>query len=106
MGKLKQANPTKFYVAKFFFLGLGLLQWFVAIILFQNLPHTPRANAVSFLLVSMGSIFIVLFFYLQNKIRRVAIGKKKIVVIEGKRKIQIQWPEVKSIRLIPIFNIY
>jgi hypothetical protein len=106
MGKLKKSNPTKFYVAKFFFLGLALLQWLVAFVLFLNFPHTPRANAVSFLFLCTGSLFMVLFFYLQNKIRRVAIGKKKIVVFEGKRKMQVEWPEVKSIRLVPVFNIY
>lgn len=38
--------------------------------------------------------------------RRVAIGKNKIVVIKRKHNELIQWPEVKSIRLIPIFNLY
>ena len=38
--------------------------------------------------------------------RRVAVGKNKIVVIKGGKNMRIEWPEVKSIKLIPIFNLY
>jgi len=106
MGKLKQASPAKFYVAKYFFLALGLLQLTLSVTLFSTMENVPKNNAVAFLFGSLGSIAIVFFFYLQNKMRRVAIGKNKIVVIGRKRNELIQWPDVKSIRLIPIFHLY
>jgi hypothetical protein len=49
---------------------------------------------------------MVIFFYLNGSMRRVAIGKNRIVVIEGRENVRIEWPEVKSIKLVPIFNLY
>jgi len=106
MGKLKQASPAKFYVAKYFFLALGLLQWSVSALLFTTLERTPKNTAVSFLFACLGSIAVVFFFYLQSSMRRVAVSKDKIIVIKRKRNEYIQWPDVKSIRLIPVFNLY
>ena len=106
MGKLKQASPVKFYFAKYFFLGFGLLQWTLATVLFLRFDSTPKNASASFIFLCLGSIFIVIFFYLNGNMRRVAIGKNKIVVIEGKKNMRIDWPEVKSIKLIPVFNLY
>jgi hypothetical protein len=38
--------------------------------------------------------------------RRVAVGKNKIVVIEGDRNVRFGWPQVKSLKIVPIFNLY
>jgi hypothetical protein len=106
MGKLKQASPVKFYFAKYFFLGFGLLQWTVAAILSLRFGSTPKNASAAFIFLCLGSILIVIFFYLNSSMRRVAIGKNKIVVIEGKKNMRVEWPEVKSIKLVPIFNLY
>jgi len=106
MGKLKQASPVKFYVAKYFFLGFGLLQWTVAAILSWRFDSTPKNASASFIFICLGSILLVIFFYLTGSMRRVAIGKNRIVVIEGRENVRIEWPEVKSIKLVPIFNLY
>jgi hypothetical protein len=104
--KLKQASPAKFYFAKYLFLIFGLLQLTVAAVLAYQFGNTPKNASVSFLLLCMGSIFIVLFFYIRASLRRVAVGKDKLVVIEAGKNIRVEWVEVKSIRLIPIFNLY
>src|SRR5688572_17251742 len=106
MGKLKQASPVKFYLAKYFFLMFGLLQWTVAAVLAFQFGNTPKNASVSFIFICLGSILIVLFFYLKGSIRRVAIGKNRIVVIESGKNLRVEWPNVKSIKLVPIFNIY
>lgn len=106
MGKLKQANPVKFYLAKYIILAIALLQLLVATTLFYSTDHTPRNNAIFFLFVCLGSLFMVLYFYLQSTLKRVAVGKHKIVVMQRKNKIEFRWPEVKSIRLLPFFNLY
>ena|SRR5688572_24486632 len=106
MGKLKQASPVKFYFAKYFFLGFGLLQWTVAAILALRFGSTPKNASAAFIFLCLGSILIVIFFYLNSSMRRVAIGKNKIVVIEGRKNMRVEWPEVKSIKLVPIFNLY
>jgi hypothetical protein len=106
MGKLKQASPVKFYLAKYFFLLFGLLQWTVAAALAFQFGNTPKNASASFIFICLGSILIVVFFYLRGSIRRVAIGKNKIVVIESGKNLRVEWPNVRSIKLVPIFNIY
>jgi hypothetical protein len=106
MGKLRQANPIKFYLAKYFFLAFGLLQLTAAVVLAYQFGNTPKNASVSFLLICMGSVLIVIFFFLNASIRRVAIGKNRIVVIEGRKNLTVEWPQVRSIKLVPIFNIY
>lgn len=106
MGKLKQASPVKFYFAKFFFLGFALLLWTVAFALFVRFDNTPKNTAAILIFVSLGCIFFVIFFFLMEMMKRVAIGKDKVVVIELGKNLTVQWPDIKSIKLIPVFNIY
>lgn len=106
MGKLRQANPIKFYLAKYFFLSFGLLQLTAAAVLAYQFGNTPKNASVSFLLICMGSVLIVTFFFLNGSIKRVAVGKNRIVVIEGGKNLRVEWPQVRSIKLVPIFNIY
>jgi hypothetical protein len=106
MGKLKQASPTKYYFAKYFFLGFGLLQWTVAAVLSLRFESTPKNASATFIFLCIGSIFMVIFFFLNSSMKRVAVAKSRIVVIEGRKNVRIEWPEVKSIKLVPIFNLY
>lgn len=106
MGKLKEASPVKFYFAKYFFLGFGLLQWSVSAVLYFTFPDSPKNASASFIFLCIGSIVMVFFFYLHACMRRVAIGKNKIVVLEGGKNVRLEWPEVKSIQLVPIFHLY
>ena len=106
MGKLKQASPVKFYFAKFFFLGFALLLWTVAFALAVRFESTPKNTAAIFIFISLGCIFFVIFFFLMEVMRRVAVGKDKVVVIELGQNLIIEWPDVKSIKIIPVFNVY
>ena len=54
----------------------------------------------------MGLVFFFIFLLISDKIKRVAVGKNKIVVIEGDKNMRFDWPEVKSLKLIPYFNLY
>ena len=40
------------------------------------------------------------------KLKRVAIGKKRIAVIDHDKTETYEWPEVKSIKMVPYFNLY
>lgn len=106
MGKLKQASPVKFYFAKFFFLGFAFLLWSVALALALSFENTPKNTAAILIFISIGCIFFVIFFFLMEVMRRVAIGKDRVVVIELGKNMTIQWQDIKFIRLIPVFNIY
>ena len=101
-----EANPTKFYLAKFFFLGLASVQWLVALIVLIRFDSSNKNFFVAIVFVALGMSFFFLFLLLNDKIKRVAVGKNKIVVIEGEKNTRFDWPEVKSLRLIPFFHVY
>lgn len=101
-----EANPIKFYLAKFFFLVMSIIQLIVASSILIRFPFNARNFFVALLLITLGLVFLTIFFILNAKIKRVAVGKKKIVIIEGDRNIRFEWPEVKSLTLIPYFNLY
>lgn len=101
-----EANPAKFYFAKYFFLGFSFLQWLVAGTVFFRHPFNARTFFVALVFITIGLLCFVFFLILSDKIRRVAVGKNKIVVIEGDRNIRFSWPEVKSLKIVPFFNLY
>lgn len=101
-----EANPAKFYFAKYFFLGFSFLQWLVASTVFFRHPFNARTFFVALVFVTTGLLSYVFFLVLSDKIRRVAVGKNKIVVIEGDRNVRFSWPEVKSLKVVPFFNLY
>jgi hypothetical protein len=101
-----EANPFKFYLAKFFFLAFCLIQWLVAATILLRFDFTGKNFFVGLIFIVLGSVFFFLFLMISAKVKRVAVGKNKIVVIDGDRNIRFEWPEVKSLELIPFFNLY
>lgn len=101
-----EANPFKFYLAKFFFLGISFIQWLVAAVILIRFQFDSKNFFVAMLFITLGAVFFSIFLILHTKIKRVAVGKNKIVVIEGDRNLRFEWPEVKSLSLVPIFNVY
>lgn len=103
---MKEAHPVKFYIAKYFFLVFAAIQVIVGVSLMIRFDFTNKVFFVALLFMTLALIFLFLFMMINEKVRRVAIGKNKIVVIEGDRNLRFEWPEVKSIKLIPFFNLY
>jgi hypothetical protein len=101
-----EANPVKFYLAKYLFLGFAVIQLLVGSILLVRFELTAKNFFVALILLTSGLSLLFIYILISEKIRRVAVGKNKIVVIEGDRNIRFAWPEVKSLRLIPFFNLY
>jgi hypothetical protein len=101
-----EASPIKFYLAKFFFLGFAFVQWLVASILLIQFEFTNKNFFISLLFITLGLIFFSIFLIVNDKVKRVAIGKNKIVIIEGDKNLRFSWPEVKSLKIIPFFNLY
>jgi hypothetical protein len=101
-----EANPVKYYLAKYFFLGFALIQMIVAFSLLTQFGVNNKVFFVALLFITMSLIFLLIFFMVTQKVRRVAIGKNKIVIIEGDRNMRFAWPEVKSLKIIPFFNLY
>lgn len=101
-----EASPAKVYLAKYFFLAFGALQWLVAGIILFRFASGPRNHFAALVLFAVGLVCFSIFLFVNEKIKRVAVGKKKIVVIEGDRNTRIEWPEVKSLKVVPFFNMY
>jgi hypothetical protein len=101
-----EASPVKFYLARFFFLVFALIQWLVAAILLMQFEFTNKNFFIALIFVTLGLIFFYIFLIVNDKVKRVAIGKNKIVIIEGDKNSRFSWPEVKSLKIIPFFNLY
>ncbi len=102
---MKEASPVKFYFAKYFFLAFGLLQWSCGMLLFLRgeAEKNKRAALIFFVL---GLTFVALYFLIAAKLKRVAISKKRVTIIDNDKTDHYEWPEVKSIKLVPYFNLY
>ena len=101
-----EASPVKFYLAKFLFLVFALIQWLVAAILLIQFSFTNKNFFISLVFFTLGLIFFYMFLVVNDKVKRVAVGKNKIVIIEGDKNSRFSWPEVKSLQIIPFFNLY
>lgn len=106
MGKYKQASPLKFYLAKYFFLALSILQWTIATAIFLGFEQSLKNQYVALYFFTLGALMFVIFLVISDKIKRVALGKKKVIVIDGSRKQKIEWTQISELKLIPFFNIY
>ncbi len=102
---MKEASPVKYYFAKYFFLAFGLLQWIGGMLLFlQGDADKNKKAALIFFLI--GLTFIALYFEIAAKLKRVSIGKKRVMVIGKDKTEDFEWSEVKSIKVVPYFNLY
>lgn len=102
---MKEASFVKFYFAKYFLLAFGLLQWFISALFIVQHGQVPKGQFAAFVFFTTGLIFVCLFMLIADKIKRVAVGKNRIIVF-GRQEQTFEWPEVKSIKLIPYFNAY
>lgn len=101
-----EANPVKFYLAKYFFLAFAIIQWTVGGLIIFDRPFNAENFFYALFFFTLGLIFLFVFSLISDKIRRVAVGKNKIIVLEGHRNIRFEWPEVKSLKIVPVLNLY
>lgn len=101
-----EASPVKVYLAKFFFLAFAFIQWLVASALLVQFNFTNKIFFSALIFVTFGLVFFYLFLVVNDKVKRVAIGKNKIIIIEGDKNSRFSWPDVKSLKIIPFFNLY
>jgi len=103
---MKEASPVKYYFAKYFFLALGLLQWFIGSIIFARNGDLPKSQFAAFTFFTLGLVCVSLFLLIASKLKRVAISKKKVMVINSYKTKEYEWSDVKSITFMPLFNMY
>jgi hypothetical protein len=103
---MKEASLVKYYFTKYFFLAFGLLLVFIGGIIFLNQGETLKGQFAATVFFTLGLIFISLFLTVSSRLKRVAIGKKKIAVICPYKTYRYEWDDIKSLRLMPAFNLY
>lgn len=102
---MKQASVVKYYFARYFFLGFGLLQIAIGGLLYIRQGNALKGQMAAYLFLTIGLVFVALFLTVASRIRRVAIKKKKVAVL-GYKTQSYEWSEIKSLKLIPGFNLY
>jgi hypothetical protein len=100
-----EASPVKFYFAKYFLLVIAILQWTIGAILLYLDEFTFFNLTIDGLFILLGVLLIFLFIRFNEKLKRVAIGKNKFVILEGHYNIRFEWPEVRYIRIVPFLNL-
>jgi len=101
-----EASPVKFYFAKYFFLAFAIVQWSVGGLIIFEREFNAKNFFIALIFFTLGLVLLFIFSLISDKIRRVAVGKNKIVVLEGHRNTRFEWPEVKSLKIVPFFNLY
>ena len=103
---MKEANPVKFYLARYFFLALSALQGLASALMLFQFGDSLKARFVAFALFTLALIFFSLHLLWSKQIRRVAISKKKIELIKPGKEKSYEWDDVKSVKHIPFLNMY
>ena len=103
---MKEANLFKYYFVRYFFLALATMQVIAATILLMRFQDSPKNRFAIFVFFTLAMILISIHFLVFTKVKRVAIGKKKIAVITPFKSKQYDWDEVKELKLLPFFNMY
>lgn len=100
-----EANPLKFYLAKYILLVVALVLWSIGAVLLYLDEFTLPNLALDGLFILTGLFLIGLFLRFSSRLKRVAVGKNKLIILEGHENIRFEWPEIKSLRIVPFFNL-
>lgn len=102
---MKEASRAKFYLAKYFCLGFGLMQWLAAYLLVHE-SSQDKSKAAALLFFTIGLILISIQLVIAPRLKRVAVGKNRIAIIDDGETRHYEWSEVKWIKPLPIVNAY
>lgn len=103
---MKEANLFKYYFVRYFFLAFALMQAIAAAILLLRFQDSPKNRFAIFVFFSLAMMLISIHFMVFNRVKRVAMSKKKIAVISTFKSKQYDWDEVKDLKLLPFLNMY
>jgi hypothetical protein len=103
---MKEANLFKYYFVRYFFLAFAFMQAIAAALLLLRFQDSPKNRFAVFVFFTLAMILISIHFIVFNKVKRVALSKKKIEVISTFKSKQYEWNEVKDLKLLPFFNMY
>ena len=100
-----EASPVKFYIAKYFSLVIALLLWTIGAFLLLFGEITLPYIILDVLFFFLGLALVYMFSQISSKIKRVAIGENKFVILEGDSNTRFEWQEVRSFTILPFINL-
>ncbi len=103
---MKEVSKAKFYLVKYFFLVFAILQTTVAAVLFFQFQDTPRNRAIIATIFLLSIILFSIQVMVSDKIKRVAVSKKKVTILLGAKRKSYNWSQVKEIKFYTILNLY
>jgi hypothetical protein len=103
---MEEVNPVKYYLARYFFLALSVLQGLATALILIQYQDSHKNRIAALVLFTIALVFFSLHLLLARKIKRVAISKKKLAVINPHKVKVYDWSEVKDIKLLPFLNMY
>ncbi len=103
---MEEAKLFKYYLARYFFLALSVLQGLAAGLVLLQFEDTNKNRIVALLMFTVAMLFFSLHLVFATKLKRVAISKKKLAIINAHKVKEYDWSDVKAIKLLPFFNMY
>ena len=100
-----EASPVKFYIAKYFSLVVALLLWTIGALLLLFGEITLPYIILDVLFFLLGLFLVYLFSAISSRIKRVAVGENKFVILEGRFNTRFEFHEVKSFTVLPFINL-
>ena len=103
---MEEANLVKYYLARYFFLALSVLQGLATALILLQLEDSHKNNIAALVMFTAAMVFFSLHLLIASKIKRVVISKKKLAVINPRKVKEYDWSDVKAIKLMPFVNMY
>lgn len=103
---MEEANLVKYYLARYFFLALSVLQGLATALILLQLEDSQKNNIAALVMFTAAMVFFSLHLLIASRIKRVVMSKKKLAVINPHKVKEYDWSDVKALKLIPFVNMY
>lgn len=97
-----EANPLEFYSTKYSLLVIS------AALIAGGYPLYKKTGDIfdGIALVLAGILVFLLFILVKDRLKRVAISRAKILIIERNRETEYHWTDVEYIRMSGLMSLY
>ena len=103
---MEETSTAKYYLARYFFLALSVLQGLATALILIQFEDSDKNRISALVMFTVSMIFFSLHLLLATKIKRVAVSKKKLAIINPNKVKEYDWSDVKAIKLMPLVNMY
>ena len=74
---MEEANLVKYYLARYFFLALSVLQGLATALILLQLEDSQKNNIAALVMFTTAMVFFSLHLLIASRIKRVVMSKKK-----------------------------